>query len=81
MINAPDIQGATSRVLMVQTVGKATLDLEIYDATSNELLGKISSNRKTREYHEMRRTDRVFNKSEFIQVYNSWARDYIALAK
>lgn len=81
VINGPDIQGATSKVIMVRTVGRATLNLEIYDATSNELLGTLMSDVETRDHHEMRRTNRIMNNSDFIQVYKSWARDFIDLVK
>ena len=77
VVNGPDNQSASFTEIWVKQVGSATLTLEIYDAKSNELLGKIISKDETTDNHRLIRTNRVMNRSAFIHVYNRWARDLI----
>jgi hypothetical protein len=81
VINGPDIQSSTSNVMMVRQAGSATLTLEIYDASSNVLLAKLISDKETYDNIRLIRTNRVTNNSEFIRIYNRWAKDLIQLMK
>jgi len=81
VINGPDIQGHTASVVMTQQAGSATLTLEIYDASSNVLLAKLISKEETFDYHEMTRTNRVTNNSDFRRVYKDWAKDLVKFMK
>lgn len=81
VLNGPDKRGSTATVTMVYTAGKATLSLEIYDAKTEELLGTMLSKRKTREYHDLRRSNLIFNKTEFIPIFNYWAKNLLEAIK
>jgi len=76
-LNGPDKLGASFKVTMVHSAGKATLSLDIIDANSGVLLGRIIEQKKSREYHEFQRANLIFNKSEFIPIFNSWAKRLI----
>ncbi|MFT5521889.1 MAG: hypothetical protein ACI9IA_002495 [Enterobacterales bacterium] len=81
VINGPDIQGNTASVVMTRQAGSATLTLEVYDASSNVLLAKLISKEETFDYHEMTRTNRVTNNSDFKRIYKRWANDLVKLMK
>lgn len=75
MINAPYKQTATSNYKMVRVAGRATLALELYDAATGELIGKVINKKETRDHQQLFRTNHVVNNAEFIPVYKSWARN------
>jgi len=75
VINAPYKATATNKHSMVRIAGKATLALEIYDAATGQLIGKLINKKETRDHHVLFRTNHITNNHEFIPVYKSWARN------
>ena len=80
-ITGPDKKGTSVSVIMVRSAGKATLSLEVYDANTGALLGTMVNKRKTREYHDLRRANQIFNKTEFISIFNHWAKNFLEAIK
>ena len=67
------IAGSTNK--KVRTAGSATLVSEIYDNSSGILLGRIIDKQNTKVHEQFKLATRSFNETEFIPVYESWAKN------
>jgi hypothetical protein len=73
-IYAPDTGAAGRRVSLVHSAGHATLELEIYDAASGELLAKARDHRDSDRWGSthLYRANRATNNREFRQIMSVW---------
>ena len=72
-INAPDTMSAGRTRTYTTEAGEATLILEARDSVSGALLGRVIDRRETRNTGTVQWTTSVSNRSDFGQLFRSWA--------
>lgn len=73
-LNHPDVPAPTRTEVLVDHAGEATLVLELLNARSGELIGWVRDRRETRNNQRFRRATRIYNRTEFRQLFQTWAR-------
>ena len=72
-IAAPDKQSAARSRTYTMEAGEATLFLEVRDASSGALLGRVLDQRATRNTGSLKVTNQVTNLSDFRVLFRKWA--------
>jgi hypothetical protein len=72
-VNAPDVMAPGRSRSYTANAGEATMLLELRDAQSNALLGRVVDRRETRDSAGMQAANRVTNTSDFRLLFKSWA--------
>jgi Protein of unknown function (DUF3313) len=72
-INAPDMMEAGRSATYTTEAGEATLILEVRDARTNALLGRVVDRRETRSMGVMQQSSRVTNQADFRALFSQWA--------
>lgn len=75
-VNAPDIslRQAGRSSTFTTFAGRMTLDLALYDADSERLIGQVYDHRRARETSDLRFTTSVTNRQEANLMFRTWAR-------
>ena len=83
-INAPDVMTAGRSRTYALSVGDMTLQAELRDSTSGDLIARIHDHEAGREYMSLRMITRVDNVAEARRVASGWAvalRNQLDMAK
>ena len=72
-VNAPDRMSAARTTTYTVQAGEATLALEIRDAETGQLLGRVIDRKRTSNYgNTLMITNRVTNRAEFERMLKGW---------
>ncbi|MFU8765068.1 MAG: DUF3313 family protein [Haliea sp.] len=72
-IHAPDVQGATRTRSYTTSAGEMTLKLELVDALTGEVQGRVVDRRRGVEHGQLQWTTSVTNRAEFERILRRWA--------
>ena len=72
-VNAPDKQTATRSMTFSESAGEATLFLEVYDAQSGTLLGRVTDRKEDRGTGYYTWTTSVSNRADIKRAMRGWA--------
>lgn len=72
-IHAPDVQGAVRTRSYTTSAGEMTLNLELVDAKTGEVQGRVVDRRRGVEQSRLQWTNRVTNRAEFERILRRWA--------
>jgi len=72
-VNAPDVMSAGRSYSYTTEAGEATLVMEVRDAMTGTLLGRVIDRRDTRGTGGMQMTTSVSNQAEFRTLFKRWA--------
>ncbi|MBA6412516.1 DUF3313 family protein [Parahaliea sp. F7430] len=72
-INAPDLRSSTRQTTYTTSAGEMTLSLDLVDATSNEVLGRVVDRKRAVDHHRLQWTNSVTNSAEANRMLRSWA--------
>jgi len=72
-IHAPDVQGATRVRSYTTSAGEMTLNLELVDALTGEVQGRVVDRRRGVEHSQLQWTTSVTNRAEFERILRRWA--------
>lgn len=72
-IHAPDVQGAVSTRSFTTSAGEMTLNLELVDALTGEVQGRVVDRRRGVEQSQLQWTSSVTNRAEFERILRRWA--------
>lgn len=73
-VSAPDLMTAGRSVTFVQDSGQMTLYLELWDSSTNTILGRVMDARSSNESYGQRSSS-VSNKAAADQMMRSWAKE------
>ncbi|MBY5981878.1 DUF3313 family protein [Ferrimonas balearica] len=72
-VAAPDIPGSSPQRNYVASAGSMTLYLELYDAATKDLIGRVVDARQARDNATFQYANRVTNKAEADAMLRRWA--------
>jgi hypothetical protein len=72
-IHAPDVQSATRVRSYTTSAGEMTLNLELVDALTGEVQGRVVDRRRGVEHSQLQWTSSVTNRAEFERILRRWA--------
>ncbi len=72
-IHAPDIQGTTHTRSYTTSAGEMTLNLELVDALTGEVQGRVVDRRRGVDQSRLQWTSSVTNRAEFERILRRWA--------
>lgn len=72
-IHAPDVQGAVRTRSYTTSAGEMTLNLELVDALTGEVQGRVVDRRRGVEQSQLQWTSSVTNRAEFERILRRWA--------
>lgn len=72
-IHAPDVQGAVRTRSYTTSAGEMTLNLELVDALTGEVQGRVVDRRRGVEHSQLQWTSSVTNRAEFERILRRWA--------
>lgn len=72
-IHAPDVQGAGRTRSFTTSAGEMTLNLELVDALTGEVQGRVVDRRRGVEHSQLQWTSSVTNRAEFERILRRWA--------
>lgn len=73
-VNAPDSMAAGIRHSYTTSAGEMTLNLELYDATTNAILARVIDRRKDPDRGYLQWTNSITNKADAERILRYWAR-------
>lgn len=72
-IHAPDVQGTVRTRTYTTSAGEMTLKLELIDALTGEVQGRVVDRRRGVEHRQLQWTSSVTNRAEFERILRRWA--------
>lgn len=72
-IHAPDVQGTVRTRTYTTSAGEMTLKLELIDALTGEVQGRVVDRRRGVEHQQLQWTSSVTNRAEFERILRRWA--------
>ncbi len=72
-VAAPDLQGAQPQRNYVASAGSMTLYLELYDAATQDLIGRVVDARSAQDSGVFQYANRVTNRAEADRILKRWA--------
>lgn len=72
-IHAPDVQSAVRTRAYTTSAGEMTLNLELVDALTGEVQGRVVDRRRGVEHSQLQWTSSVTNRAEFERILRRWA--------
>ncbi|MDO8860787.1 DUF3313 family protein [Haliea sp. E1-2-M8] len=72
-IHAPDVQGAVRTRSYTTSAGEMTLNLELVDALTGQVQGRVVDRRRGVEHSQLQWTSSVTNRAEFRRILRRWA--------
>jgi len=72
-INAPDVRSATRSTSYTTSAGEMTLSLDLVDATTNEVLGRVVDRKRAMDTRRLQWTNSVTNTAETNRMLRRWA--------
>ncbi len=77
-VNAPDLNSSGVNRTYARSAGSLTMYLEIYDATSGEILARWIEDLRDREDMYLSWTNRVTNTAAAKRVIDRWANEFVS---
>lgn len=71
---APDLLVPNRIVTLTMEAGRMTLQMDLIDAASGQLIGRVIDRRRARMNQPLMVTNRVTNRAEADRIISSWAR-------
>ncbi len=73
-IFAPDVQAPNSNRYFTTSAGRMTLKMDLLDASTEALVGRVIDRKRAREDTTLRRANSVTNRVEMDRIMRRWAR-------